>query len=172
MNLNVTQAMANARRVMTDGAFQQAAGLVSDAKNAVREEMQEKTSSKIETIIESLQSGGPITTEEVALMKAWIVGDAKGYTEMENNFHDWLSEYDRLEESLAGYEGKNCSTEDLSQLHGILEDATRISYDIATFLEKQDRMKRFDSAVADGLDEDERAILARALSEKLRSPNS
>jgi len=172
MNLNVTNMMATARRAMTDGAFQQAASLVSDAKHVVREEMQRNTSSKIETIIEHLQSGESIAADEVAIMKAWIVGDAESYTEMENNFHDWLSEYDRLEEQLARYEGKDCSSTDLSRLHGILEDATRISYDIATFLEKQARMKRFDSAVADGLDEDERDILARALTEKLRSPNS
>jgi hypothetical protein len=171
MNLNVTKTMVNARHVMTDGAFQQAASLVSDAKNVVREEMQRKTSSKMRTIIDNLESGEPITAEDIMMMKAWIVGDAEGYTEMENNFHDWLSEYDRLEASLAGYEGRDCSSEDLSQLYGILEDATRISYDIATFLEKQDRMKRFDSAMTDGLNEDERNILARTLTEKLRSSN-
>jgi hypothetical protein len=172
MNLNVTKAMANARRAMTDGAFQQAASMVSDAKNVVREEMQRQTSSKIETIIESLVSGEPITADEVALIKEWIVGDAEGYTDMENNFHDWLSEYDRLEASLAAYEGKTCSSEELTQLHGILEDATRISYDIATFLEKQERIKRFDSAVADGLNEYERDTLARLLADKVRSANA
>jgi hypothetical protein len=171
MNLNVSRAMASARQAMTDGAFQQAASQVSDAKNGVREEMQRKTSPKIEAIIANLQSGDPLTTDEVALMKEWIVGDAEGYTEMENNFQDWLSEYDRLETSLARYEGKDCTLDELSQLQGILEDATRTSYDIATFLEKQERMKRFDAAVADGLDEDERDTLARVLTEKLRSPS-
>lgn len=172
MNLNVSKIMANARSAMTEGAFQQAASLTSDAKNAVREELQRATSSAIEAIIENLGSGEPITAEEVALMKAWIVGDAEGYTQMENNFRDWLSEYDRLKASLSAYEGKHCSTDELSQLYGILEDATRISYDIATFLEKQDRIKRFEAAVSDGLDEGERRILARALTEKLHSPNT
>jgi hypothetical protein len=170
MNLNVTKVMADARRAMTDGAFQQAASLVSDAKNVVREEMQRKTSSKVEAIIGSLQSGDPITAGDVALVKEWIVGDAKSYTEMENNLEDWLSEYDRLEACLARYENKDCTSDELAQLQGILEDATRISYDIATFLEKQERMKRFDAAVADGLDNVERETLARVLAEKLRSP--
>lgn len=169
MNLNVTRTMANARRAMTDGAFQQAASLVSDAKNAVREELQRKTYSQIETIVANLRSGAPLSSSDIALVKAWIVGDAESYTAMENNFHDWLAEYDRLERSLASYEGKDCSSDELSQLQGILEDATRISYDIATFLEKQERMKRFDSAVADGLSEDERFILARSLIEKAQS---
>jgi hypothetical protein len=172
MNLNVTLAMADARRAMTDGAFQQAASLVSDAKSVVREEMQRQTAAQIETIIENLASGEPLMANEIALVRAWIVGDAKGYTDMENNFHDWLSEYDRLEASLAGYEGRDCSSEELLQLHGILEDATRISYDIATFLEKQERIKNFDSAVADGLNEHERDALARVLADKLRSASS
>jgi hypothetical protein len=172
MNLNVVQTMANARHAMTDGAFQQAASMVSDAKSVVREEMQRKTSSAITTIVGKLQTGEPIETGEIALIKAWIVGDAEGYVEMENNLQDWLSEYDRLEHSLARYEGKDCSSEELLALHGILEDATRISYDIANFLEKQERMKRLDSALADGLDDTEREVLARVLTEKLQSPSS
>jgi hypothetical protein len=169
MNLNVAQTMANARRTMTDGAFQQAASMVSDAKNVVREEMQRKTSAEIETIVEKLQSGDAIAAREISLIKAWIVGDAEGYVEMENDFQDWLSEYDRLEQSLASYEGKDCSSEELLTLHGILEDATRISYDIANFLEKQERMKRLESALADGLDDGEREVLARVLTDKLQS---
>jgi hypothetical protein len=171
MNLNVTTAMADARRAMTDSAFQQAASMMSEAKRAVCEEMQKETSPRIEMIVENLASGEPLSADDLALVKEWIVGDASGYTDMENNFNDWLAEYDRLEASLARYEGRDCSSDELLQLQGILEDATRISYDIATFLEKQERVKRFDDAVADGLDEYERDALARVLANKLRSPN-
>jgi hypothetical protein len=171
MYLNVANTMANARREMTDGAFQQAASMVSDAKNVVREEMQRRTASEIATIVEKLEAGDPIDSREIALVKAWIIGDAEGYVETENNLPDWLSEYDRLEQSLARYEGRDCSSDELLTLQGILEDATRISYDIANLLEKQERMKRFESAVADGLDDTERAVLARVLTDKLQSPN-
>jgi hypothetical protein len=171
MNLNVTTAMADARRAMTDSAFQQAASMMSEAKRAVCEEMQKETSSRIETIVENLVSDEPLSADDLALVKEWIVGDAEGYTKMENNFNDWLAEYDRLEGSLARYEGRDCSSDELLQLQGILEDATRISYDIATFLEKQERVKHFDDAVADGLDEYERDALARVLANKLRSPS-
>jgi hypothetical protein len=171
MNLNVTQTMAGARQAMTDGAFQQAASMASDAQSVVREEMQRKTAGEIETIVEKLHSGDAITEWEISLIKAWIVGDAEGYVEMENNLPDWLAEYGRLQESLADFEGKDCSAEELLALHGILEDATRISYEIANFLEKQERMKRLDSALANGLDQSERDVLARVLTERLRSPD-
>jgi len=171
MNLNVAETMRHARNAMSDGAFQQAGSALSEAKNIVREEAQQKTSSQIEEIILKLQSNDPIAAEEVALIRAWVVGDARGYTQMENNFQDWLSEYERLEQSLAGYENKDCSPEDLLTLHGILEDATRVSYDIANPLEKQERIGQFESALADGLNEGERDVLARVLREKLQSPN-
>jgi hypothetical protein len=162
--------MANAREKMSDGAFRQAGSALSDAKNLVREEAQDITSSAIEQIIDKLRSSDPISTDEIALIKVWIVGDAVGYTKMENNFQDWISEYERLQNSLATYENRECSSEDLLKLHGILEDATRVSYDIANFLEKKERIEKFESAVGDGLDEGERGILVRTLTGKLQSP--
>jgi hypothetical protein len=169
MNLNVTRTMANARAAMTDSAFQQAAAAVSNAKSAIREESQEKTSPEMEEILDKLQSGDPLTNQEVGLIRAWVIGDAESYTKMENSFQDWLSEYDRLEATLADYEKRECSSEELLKLYGILEDAARISYDIANFLEKQDRISKFESAVADGLDDRERDLLVRTLAHSLQS---
>jgi hypothetical protein len=169
MNLAVTKAMSDARVAMTEAAFQQAASAASDAKSAVREASQEKMSLEMQDIIDKLKSGDPMTDQEVALIRAWVVGDAESYTKSENNFQDWLSEYDRLEAVLAGFERRECSAEDLLKLNGILEDATRISYDIANFLEKQDRISKFESAVADGLDDRERDLLARTLSHSLQT---
>ena len=47
MNIKVTKTMANARSSMSEGAFQEAGSILSEAKNIVREEMQKETSSKI-----------------------------------------------------------------------------------------------------------------------------
>jgi len=170
MNLNVTKTMANARNVMSEGAFQQAGGVLSNAKSIVREAVQQKTTAEIKKIINKLRSKTSIANDEVALIKEWIIGDAIGYIKMENNFQDWITEYERLEKLLTTYENKDCSPEELFKLHGILEDANRVSYDIAHFLENQDRIKKFEAAVADGLDDDGRELLARTLSRKLESP--
>lgn len=171
MNLNVTKAMAAARKAMSEGAFQLAGGVLSDAKNIVREETQLKTTTEIKKIINKLQSKNPMTKEEIALIKAWIVGDAVGYTKMENNFQDWILEYERLEKALAAYENKDCSPEELLKLHGILEDANRVNYDIANFLESQDRVKKFEAAVDGGLDTHGRDVLVKTLFNKLKSPD-
>lgn len=171
MILDAIKAMDDAKEAMSDGAFQQAGTALSDAKNIVREEAQKRTSDDIRKIIKKLRSDERLSSEEITLIKAWITGDATGYTKMENNFQDWLSEYERLRRSLSDYEKKACSPEDLLMLHGILEDAIRITYDIAIFLEKKDRIKKFESVVADGLDQDERQMLVKVLTRKLDSTN-
>lgn len=171
MDINVTKAMANARTQMQEGAFQQAGSTINQAKNRVRETIQKKTASNIKDIIGKLQSGQPISDKEISLIRAWVVGDAMAYTKMENNVQEWLDEYERLEKSLAGYENKECSPEELLKFHGILEDAGRVSYDLAYFLENRERVQRFEDAVSGGISEKGREVLARTLLQKLESPD-
>ncbi len=171
MNLQTTNAMSNAQEAMSDDAFQQAGSVLSESKNTVREKFQQETSTQINEIIKKLSGRKSISDEEIKLMKIWIVGDAESYIKMENNFQDWLNEYERLRTVLINYENKNCTAEDLLKLHGILEDATRVNYDIVHFLEKKDRIKKFETAVADGLDKGGRDVLAKVLSDKLKSPD-
>ena len=170
MKLNITIPMVSAKETMSSGAFQQAASALNDAKNIVREEAQKRTSSEVKIIINKLQSNEKLSTDEIALIKAWIVGDASGYTKMENNFQDWVSEYERLQNTLANYEDKECSPDDLLKLHGVLEDAIRITYDIAHYLEKQDRVNKFELVIKNELDKDGRDILAKMLIGRLQSP--
>jgi hypothetical protein len=155
---------------MTGDAFQQAGNALSTAKNRVREELQEKTSTEMKLIISKLQSSDAMAPQDIDLIKIWIVGDAMGYEKMENNFQDWIAEYKRLETALAQYEIKECSPEELMEFHGILEDATRLSYDLSNYLEKHDRVKKFQAAVAHGIDDKGRNLLLNMLSAKLNSP--
>ena len=169
MKIDVANTMADATATMSDGAFHQAGSVLSLAKNIVREDIQKKTASDIQRIISKLRSDERLSFEEISLVKTWIIGDAIGYTKMENNFEEWISEYKRLQHSLADYEKKECSSEDLLILSGLLEDAIRITYDITNYLEKKDRIQKFDSAARDGIDKKERETLANALTRKLQS---
>lgn len=171
MNFDVTSSMAEARNVLSDESFQRVGSVINKVKNEVREAVQEITAPQIKSIISKLRSNKSITDDEIALIKAWMVGDAIAYTKMENNFQDWLSEFERLEKSIADYESKECSAEELLQLHGILVDAGRVNYDIAYFLENQDRIKKFENAVSGGLSERGKEFLAGMLLEKLQSPD-
>jgi hypothetical protein len=161
--------MTSAREDMTEGAFQKVGYILTDAKNRVREEAQQKTAADIIKIVNKLQTSTPIEKDEIELIRAWIVGDAVSYKKMESNFQEWLLEYQRLEQLLADYERRDCSSMELLDLHGILESVTRVCFDIVYCLEKRDRIRKFDLAVADGLDDHEREVFARVLLTKLRS---
>jgi hypothetical protein len=169
MNSKVINMMANARTAMTESAFQQVGSVLSEAKNNAREEAQRKSSLDVKILIDKLQSDQPLSPTDIAMVRSWVVGDAESYTKMENNFQEWLSEYDRLEQTLADYAAKDNTPDDLLKLEAILEDAVRTSYDIANFLEKQERINKFNAALADQLDENERCLLVDVLSNQLQS---
>ncbi len=169
MALQVTKSMMAALEQASDGAFQQAAAVLSQNREDLREIMQEKTAGKIAEILGKLAANGQLSAEEAALTRMWIVGDAESYINAENDLNGWLEEYKRLAGVLRGFEGRDCSEQDAMKLSGILEDAIRTSYDIANFLEKKDRIAKFDRALSDGVDDDEREILVRVLNGKLRS---
>ncbi|MGA1864950.1 MAG: hypothetical protein ACMUHX_07805 [bacterium] len=167
----IAQIMENARKNMQDITFQQAGTVLNENKNIIREEIQKETSEEIKRIISKISSDNELTSQDLDMIELWIIGDAESYTRMENNIQDWLEEYKRLENIIRNYEGRECNVGDLVKLHGIMEDAIRVSYDIAYFLENKQRIERFESSVknATSLDEEAREFLIGILSEKLGS---
>lgn len=166
----ISVVMENALTRMSEGSFQQAGSILSEYKNNIREELQKKTSSEIQKINEKLNNNSQLTIEDLEMIRVWIVGDADSYTKMENNFQDWLEEFKRLEKVLQNYENKECTKNDLFKLIGILEDAIRVNYDIANFLEKQERIRKFENATKDNIDLN-REMLIKILESKLQSPD-
>lgn len=166
----INKVMENALANMSNDAFQQVGSVLSNNKNDIREALQKETSTEIKNIIDHLKNKRTISTEELELIKLWIVGDAESYIKMENNFQDWLQEFKRLETVLKEYDNKECSPNDLFKLHGILQDAIRISYDIANFLDNKERITKFEKAASDvsNIDAD---VLVRILTAKLQSPD-
>jgi hypothetical protein len=166
---NVTRIMENSLTTMSVETFQQAGSALSEAKNLIRETLQSETASDTKNIIKKLSAGQPLSTAEMNLIRLWIVGDAESYIMMENNLQDWIDEFGRLKKTLADFTDKPSSAEDLFKLQGLLEDAVRISYDIGNFLEKKERVKKFESSISDGLDESEINLLIKVLTAKLQS---
>jgi uncharacterized protein YbgA (DUF1722 family) len=166
----VNKVMKTALANMSNDAFQQVGSVLNNNKNHMREVIQKETSTEIKNIIDHLENKRAISTEELELIKLWIVGDAESYVKMENNFQDWLQEFKRLETVLKEYENKECSLNDLLKLRGILQDAIRISYDIANFLDNKERITKFEKAASDVSNIDVNALV-RILTAKLQSPD-
>ena len=167
----IAKIMENARIKMMDSTFQEAGTVLNDNKNIIREEIQNATSEEIKGIISKLKANRALTSEDMDMIELWIIGDAESYTKMENNLQDWLEEYKRLENIIRNCEGKDCTITDLFKLHGVIEDAIRVSYDIAYFLEDKARIEHFESSVKNvtNLGEETRDFLVNILMEKLGS---
>lgn len=164
----VTQAMSKARAAMSDEEFQGVASRLNNAMNGVREAMQSATAVRIGEIISKLRNERPITTDELALARTWIIGDAESYALMQRDFERHMEEFTRLEAVLRQYEQRQNSVDDLVDAHGVLEDAIHLSYEIAKFLEHKERVTNFEKAVADPGHLDQQA-LADVLVRKLHS---
>ncbi len=169
MMKGISHVMEKAKEEIFSGSFMKAAGVLSDSKLAVREELQGETAEKVRGIIAKLKGTEPLTSEDIAYIKLWIVGDAESYTKMENDFESWLSEFQRLKTVLSGYEERQLETSELFKLQGILEDAVRVASDIGNYLEKKERITKFEEAVKDPASLD-RKILEHVLNMKLVSP--
>lgn len=170
---DIIKNMEDVRAKMSASAFQQLETVLNESINNIREEIQGITSEQIEKIIKKLKDNKSITVDEQAVIELWIIGDAESYTKMENNFQDWLEELKRLEVVLKDYKLKEHTLNDLFKLHGIFEDAIRLTVDITNFLDNEERINRFKTAIKSisNLEKKDRNMLINILSEKLLSPN-
>ena len=167
MNIQITQTMQDALGKMNEGSFEQIATLLNDSRDKVREEIKKQTSAKMNAIISKLSGFEAMTPEEVSLIELWVVGDAESYTELEDDYQEYISDYKKLTSSIAGYENKECAVNDLFKLLGLLEDASHVSFCLADYLEKKDRISKFKEAVAGGFYQDQRGYLKDFLNGKL-----
>ncbi|MCK5287836.1 MAG: hypothetical protein KAJ14_04775 [Candidatus Omnitrophica bacterium] len=150
--------------------FSRVSGLLYAGLNKTREKMQAMTSKDMKDILKKLDKDQSLTFQELECVKLWIIGDAESYLEMENNFDEWVTEFGRLKDVLSGYESRDLSLQELAKAHGVLEDASRVSADIANYLEKKERVDKFSQATNDPsvLDTE---VLKKILRLKLQSPN-
>ncbi len=163
----------NMKSVVGSGAsedFSLVGSELVQVKAKVREEIQAKTSEDIKKILKKLESNEPLTPPEKDLVGLWVVGDAEGYTKMEDDFGEWQEEFRRLSGVLESYEAQTPSPQTLIEMHGVLEDAVRVTADITHFLEKKERVERFHSAI-NNLTPDDAKFLVSMIKSMLTSPD-
>lgn len=133
--------------------------VLTTAKNQIREMIQDLTGPQMEAIVKKLEKGAPLTQEEKDYVRSWIIGDAESYTRVENHLQTWLQEFKALQSAVISYEGKEVSVQDLLNLHAVLEDAVRVAANLEGFLEKKERMERFERTIQNIEQEDTQFIV-------------
>lgn len=149
--------------------FSQAGMALVQARNQIRETLQEQTAAAMQPIIKKLEKNQPLSLEEKDLVKLWIIGDAESYTEKENNYQERLEEFRRLGEIIGAKAAMSSSLPEMLDFYGSLEDAVRVAADLQFFLAEKERAVRFEQAIQN-LSKDDAELLAGILQEKLNSP--
>lgn len=155
----ISQVMEVSEKSSADDLDRAGAALAT-AKNQIREAIQDLTGPQMEAIIKKLENGEPLTQEEKDYVRSWIIGDAESYTRVENHLQAWLQEFRTLQSAVRDYEGREIALQDLLNLHAILEDAVRVAANIEAFLEKKERIARFERSIQDIEKEDTRFIVS------------
>ena len=161
--------IGEAQATPTSDAFTRAATLLGNMNAEIREEVQASTSSATQELIRKLRALEQLNSDDLAVLRLWIVGDAESHVAMENNYNDWLKEFERIKGAVKEYEGRELSTKDLISLQGHLQDAMRTAADISDFLEKKERIEKFEAASKE-INSETAGFLIELLSAKLNSP--
>jgi hypothetical protein len=165
----IAQIIANSVSSPSADTLSQAGMELVKARNAIREELQKLTAGAMKPIIHKLKKNEPLSPEEKGLVEMWIVGDAEGYTQMENDYHEWLEEFRRLGRVIGDQGMLPSALPEMLKLYGSLEDAVRLAADLQFFLEEKERVDRFQQAIQN-LSASDAELLANILQEKLSSP--
>jgi hypothetical protein len=162
----IVESAAQAQQGEDAGGYARLAALMTDCQRQLTAHMRQLTRSRVEALIRKLGGSQPIAPEEVALMRAWLVGDADSYVKVENSVPDWQGELRRLVEEIGR---RGSGSPDLAaslELGALLQDGIRVAWDLYNYLEQKERVHKFEEATA-VLDGEERRILARLLKDRL-----
>ena len=140
--------------------------------NHVRESIQGNLRESVEILIKKLKKNDEITGTDLQIIEKWIVGDAKYYIEIENNFQDWVNECKRLNDLLKKY-GSESFVEDetsLFRLNALLVDLRYTLADVIRYLNFSNRVKNFMDSASKGMaDKEDKKILADLIERQLYS---
>jgi len=141
-------------------------------QNEVRETFQENLRKKAKEIISKLKWNKPLSSEDMQIIEKWVVGDAEYYTEIENNFNDWVEECKRLDHLLGSYTSSDINSDEirLLKLNALLTDLKYTLEGVTRYVASRDRVDRFRQSMGSGeLDKETKKWLAGMIKEQLAS---
>ena len=147
---------------------------IDQLHNHVRESIQASLREPITELIRKLKRDEPLSGEDIRVIEKWIIGDAQHYTEIENNFQDWLKECERLGNLLAGYSNPDLNQDEtqLFKLNAFLTDLEFTVNDVMRYIESVNRIKRFRESLGTGsIGKEEKKWLVDLIEKQLVSPD-
>lgn len=140
---------------------------VNEVEVFVRETQQAMWADEAKQAIKRLEKGSPLTEADKDVIRTFLVSDAEHYLAVENNYGDWINELKRLVNDLQ-LRSRTADRHTIGEMRGVLKDAIRLVPDIRNYLEEQQRVEKFTTALQ-SLDQPSRDMLANLLRDQLKS---
>lgn len=153
-------------------ALEEAKVPLRQLQDHIRESIQASMRESATELIKKLKRGKDLTGEDLRILEKWVVGDAEYYTEIENNFKEWVNECERLNNLLASYNSPDFkeNESELFKLNAFLTDLEFTLSDVIRYIESSNRVKRFrDQATSGRIDDEDKKWLADLIGRQLYS---
>lgn len=158
-----------ARKLEDSSVFASLQAVLDDLRGDLRESVQTLTREDMWNVIKRLRDGADISDEEMELIRLWVIGDAAEYVDEENNFDDWIQEFDRLTDQIRGLREGAVEVGRLGELRALIKDARGVAWSISRYLQDRERVQHFEQTIAGGLDGRARDMLANILARSFNS---
>jgi hypothetical protein len=158
----------NTVRSGTGDMYGRLSTIFGELDQLLREYLQDMTGDKVKQIIKKLKGRDPIAPDDLEIIRLWLVGDADYYLKYENNYNDWTAELKRLMQDINTCNVDSPDVGTVTRLRSLFRDASRVIADLFYYTEQKDRVMKFSSSTEE-IDDEERAIIARLLEQKLKS---
>ena len=145
---------------------------IEELHDHIRESIQASLRGPITELIRKLKRDEPLSGEDIRAIEKWVIGDAEHYTEIENNFQDWIKECERLSNLLAGYDNPDLNQDEsqLFKLNAFLTDLEFTIDDVIRYIDSVDRIKRFRESIGTGnISPEEKKWLVELIEQQLVS---
>jgi hypothetical protein len=148
-------------------------GVAQNALDQVRSELRESvqalTRKRMGEVIAKLRQGDVIGSEDMQLIRIWIVGDADAYLREENNVEDWKNELERLNGEIRRLRSAPVEVDTLEELRALLTDAHGVTRSLEQYLSDRERVRHFEESTRGPLDWSAQNTLADILTRSYQS---
>lgn len=161
------QAAQEALEAQTVEDFEAIERKLSETDTLFREAQQAMWVKEAQATLKRLERNEPLGESDQTVLRAFLISDAASYLALENDYNDWLNEFERLIGDLEK-RVRTMTRETIADARGVLKDAIRLTPDIRNYLDERTRVARCEAALKN-LDRPSRETLAKLLAEQLRN---
>jgi hypothetical protein len=133
---------------------EQLSELESSARQSLRSQV------RYQPLLTKLESGSPLTAEELKTLRSLIVGDADAYLKYDDDFLQSKNELGKVIDEIREIKSRNLDFETLMHLRVLCREASSALGPTWHYLEQKERVRNFEEHTHGRLDNDASRILA------------